>query len=76
MNSSLLIESDHVPLLVAGVACGGIFSGADGVKTREQRDRYGRLLGHGYGGVVRATFARTPDLYSWLYTSSTTTNNK
>jgi hypothetical protein len=100
-KSSLLISSDHVPFLVAGVPCGGLFSGADGIKTLEQRNRYDSMLGHGHGGIAGTkfdpcyhlacdtientnpfvyemmvksaayaleTFARMPNLYSWLHT--------
>lgn len=99
------VGSDHVPFLVAGIACGGTFSGAGGVKTLEERDRYNRMLGYRYGGIagvryypcyhlpcdtienanpfayeimvksaayVLETFARIPDLHSWLYTTTNT----
>jgi Zn-dependent M28 family amino/carboxypeptidase len=55
-NSSLGITSDHVPFLVAGVPCGGLFSGADGIKTLEQRNRYDSMLGHGHGGIAHTKF--------------------
>ncbi|UJR17136.1 hypothetical protein I4U23_004032 [Adineta vaga] len=55
-NSSLGISSDHVPFLVEGVPCGGLFTGADGRKTLEQRNRYDRMLGHGHGGIADAVF--------------------
>ncbi|CAF3789995.1 unnamed protein product [Rotaria sordida] len=107
-DTSLFSISDHFAFVVAGVACGGTFSGAPGIKTFEQRDRYNRMLGHGHGGIAGAsfdpcyhqacdtleninpfvyetmvksaayaleTFARIPDLYLWLYQSSTTTKN-
>ena len=43
-------RSDYGPFLAAGVAAGGLFTGADAVKTVEQRDRYNRMLGTGRGG--------------------------
>ena len=43
-------RSDYGPFLAAGVAAGGLFSGADGTKTVEQRDRYNALLGSDLGG--------------------------
>jgi Zn-dependent M28 family amino/carboxypeptidase len=55
-NSSLTIESDHVPFLKAGIACGGTFSGSNGVKTTEQHDRYEARLGTGQGGTTGAPF--------------------
>ncbi|CAF1039433.1 unnamed protein product [Adineta steineri] len=55
-NSSLGLLSDHVPFLVSGIPSGGLFTGADGHKTLEQRDRYDRMLGHGYGGIAKASF--------------------
>ena len=55
-NSSLVITSDHVPFLVAGVPCGGVFSGADSTKTLEQRNRYDQMLGHGHGGIAGTKF--------------------
>jgi len=44
-------RSDYGPFLAAGIACGGLFSGADGVKTVEQRNRYNAMLGSGLGGT-------------------------
>lgn len=55
-NSSLGISSDHVPFLLAGIACGGVFSGDDTTKTLEQRNRYDRMLGHGHGGLAKVPF--------------------
>ncbi|CAF0769343.1 unnamed protein product [Rotaria sp. Silwood1] len=54
-NSSPIL-SDYVPFLFAGIPCGGTFSGADSIKTLEQRDRYDRMLGHGYGGIAGVKF--------------------
>jgi aminopeptidase S len=44
-------RSDYGPFLASGIACGGLFSGADGVKTVEQRNRYNAMLGSGLGGT-------------------------
>ena len=55
-NSSLSVLSDHLPFLMAGIACGGTFSGSDGLKTAELHDRYERMLGRGYGGIGGAPF--------------------
>lgn len=50
------ILSDYVPFLFAGVPSSGIFSGADAIKTLEQRNRYSQLLGYGQGGLAGAKF--------------------
>ncbi|CAF3067676.1 unnamed protein product [Rotaria sp. Silwood2] len=44
-------RSDYGPFLAAGVAAGGLFSGADALKTVEQRKRYNTMLGAGFGGT-------------------------
>ncbi|CAF3407550.1 unnamed protein product [Rotaria socialis] len=44
-NSTLGSGSDYAPFLAAGVAAGGLLSGASGIKTKEQCDRYALLLG-------------------------------
>ena len=45
-----------VHFLLEGIACGGLFSGADDVKSQEQRDRYLRMLGGtlGWNGQHRS----------------------
>ena len=43
--------SDHIPFLAEGIVIGGLFSGADDVKTKKQRDRYDTALGQGWGGI-------------------------
>jgi Zn-dependent M28 family amino/carboxypeptidase len=48
-------RSDYGPFLAEGIVAGGLFSGADDVKTQEQRDRYDQLLGQGMGGIAGAT---------------------
>ncbi|CAF2812318.1 unnamed protein product [Rotaria sp. Silwood2] len=45
-------RADYAPFLAAGVATGDLFSGADDIKTQEQRDRYDRILGQGQGGMA------------------------
>jgi hypothetical protein len=44
--------SDYGPFLGAGIVADGLFSGADGVKTVEQRNRYNAMLGPGMGGTA------------------------
>ncbi|CAF3588006.1 unnamed protein product [Adineta steineri] len=44
-------RSDYGPFLAEGIVAGGLFSGADDVKTVEQRDRYDHILGQGMGGI-------------------------
>ncbi len=45
-------RSDYGPFLAAGIVAGGLFSGADNIKTNEQRNRYERILGQGLGGTA------------------------
>jgi Zn-dependent M28 family amino/carboxypeptidase len=45
-------RSDYGPFLAEGIVAGGLFSGADDIKTQEQRDRYDRMLGRGMGGIA------------------------
>jgi Zn-dependent M28 family amino/carboxypeptidase len=45
-------RSDYGPFLAAGVVASGLFSGADGLKTVEQRNRYNAMLGSGMGGTA------------------------
>jgi hypothetical protein len=40
--------SDHEPFLLAGIPVGGLFTGADGVKTAEQAAVYGGTAGEPY----------------------------
>jgi hypothetical protein len=44
-------RSDYGPFLAAGIVAGGLFSGADGQKTVEQRNRYNAMLGSNLGGT-------------------------
>jgi Zn-dependent M28 family amino/carboxypeptidase len=48
-------RSDYGPFLAEGIVAGGLFSGGDGIKTQEERDRYDRILGQGMGGIAGAT---------------------
>ena len=45
-------RSDYGPFLAEGIVAGGLFSGADDMKTQEQRDRYDQMLGQGLGGIA------------------------
>jgi Zn-dependent M28 family amino/carboxypeptidase len=47
-------RSDYGPFLAAGVVAGGLFSGADETKTRDQRLKYEAGLGQGQGGLAGA----------------------
>ncbi|CAF1673432.1 unnamed protein product [Adineta ricciae] len=47
-------RSDYGPFLAEGIACGGLFSGADDVRTEEQRDRYSNMLGPAFKGMANA----------------------
>ena len=44
-------RSDYGTFLAEGIVAGGLFSGADDTKTKEQRDRYDQILGQGLGGI-------------------------
>ena len=44
-------RSDYGPFLAQGLVAGGLFTGADGTKTKEERDYYDKLLGAGLGGI-------------------------
>ena len=48
-------RSDYGPFLAEGIVAGGLFSGADGIKSQEERNRYDRILGQGMGGIAGAT---------------------
>jgi len=48
-------RSDYGPFLAEGIVAGGLFSGADGIKSQEERDYYDRMLGQGLGGIAGAT---------------------
>jgi Zn-dependent M28 family amino/carboxypeptidase len=45
-------RSDYGPFLAAGIAAGGLFSGADGVKSVATRNRYAALLGSSLAGTA------------------------
>jgi Zn-dependent M28 family amino/carboxypeptidase len=47
-------RSDYGPFLAAGIVAGGLFSGADGVKSQDERDYYDQMLGQGLGGIAGA----------------------
>ncbi len=41
-------RSDYGPFIAAGIPAGGLFSGAEGIKTAEQEDAYGGTAGEAY----------------------------
>ncbi len=41
-------RSDHFAFCVSGIPCGGLFTGAEGIKTAEQVDIYGGVAGEQY----------------------------
>ena len=45
-------RSDYGPFLARGIVAGGLFTGADEMKTKEQRDRYTSILGEHRGGIA------------------------
>ncbi|CAF4768204.1 unnamed protein product [Rotaria socialis] len=47
--------SDFAPFLTAGIAAGGLFSGADDYKMQAQRDRFDTSPGQGLGGTADAS---------------------
>ncbi|CAF2045669.1 unnamed protein product [Rotaria magnacalcarata] len=48
-------RSDYAAFLAEGIVAGGLFSGADDMKTQKQRDRYDKMLGQGLGGISGIT---------------------
>jgi Zn-dependent M28 family amino/carboxypeptidase len=55
-NSSLGGGSDYVPFLAAGLAVGGVNTGAGGIKPASERDQYSAVLGIGNGGLANAAY--------------------
>jgi Zn-dependent M28 family amino/carboxypeptidase len=53
-NTNFDGRSDYGPFLAAGIAAGGLFSGADETKTSDQRSIYEAKLGKGRGGLAGA----------------------
>ena len=47
-------RSDYGPFLAAGIVASGLDSGADGTKSKGERDYYDQLLGQGKGGIAGA----------------------
>ena len=45
-------RSDYGPFLAAGIVASGLGAGADGRKTKEERDYYNQMLGQGKGGIA------------------------
>lgn len=62
-NASLGGGSDYIPFLAAGVAVGGVNTGAGGVKPASERDQYSAMLGTGNGGLALATYDPCYHLY-------------
>ncbi|CAF4043812.1 unnamed protein product [Rotaria sp. Silwood2] len=46
--------SDYAPFLAEGIAAGALFSGADEIKSIEERNYYDKMLGQGMGGIAGA----------------------
>ncbi|CAF1384290.1 unnamed protein product [Rotaria sordida] len=44
--------SDHGSFLAVGIVAGGLFSGAAGLKSLDERDYYDKMLGQGLGGFA------------------------
>ncbi|CAF3696943.1 unnamed protein product [Adineta steineri] len=55
-NSSLGGGSDYIPFLAAGLAVGGVNTGAGGSKPASERDQYAAVLGIGNGGIANAAY--------------------
>ncbi|CAF3116682.1 unnamed protein product [Rotaria sp. Silwood2] len=53
-NTDFSGRSDYGPFLAEGIVAGGLFSGADGMKSLEERNYYDQLLGQGMGGIAGA----------------------
>ncbi|GAB3433535.1 M28 family metallopeptidase [Actinophytocola sediminis] len=70
-------RSDYNEFILNGIPAGGLFTGADGVKTEEQVDKWGGIAGETYdpcyhtacdnlGNVDRAAYARMADGVAWV----------
>ncbi|HEX2131535.1 MAG TPA: M28 family metallopeptidase [Actinophytocola sp.] len=78
-------RSDYGEFILNGIPAGGLFTGADGVKTEEQVAKWGGVAGQTYdpnyhtaqdnlGNVDRVAFARMSDGVAWVigtYATST-----
>ncbi|CAF1446827.1 unnamed protein product [Rotaria sp. Silwood1] len=53
-NTDFSGRSDYGPFLAEGIVAGGLFSGADGLKSMEERNYYDKMLGQGMGGIAGA----------------------
>ncbi|CAF1328658.1 unnamed protein product [Didymodactylos carnosus] len=47
-------RSDYGPFLATGIVASGLDAGADGTKTKDERDYYDQMLGQGKGGIAGA----------------------
>lgn len=48
--------SDFVPFLVQGIVSGGVNTGAGGIKSANERDKYATMLGTGNGGLANVPY--------------------
>ena len=55
-NASLGGGSDYIPFLAAGIAVGGVNTGAGTRKSASERDQYSDVLGVGNGGIANAPY--------------------
>ncbi|CAF3316472.1 unnamed protein product [Rotaria sp. Silwood2] len=53
-NTDFSGRSDYGPFLAEGIVAGGLFSGADDMKSLEERNYYDKMLGQGMGGIAGA----------------------
>ncbi|MET1008397.1 MAG: M28 family metallopeptidase [Propionibacteriaceae bacterium] len=69
-------RSDYGPFIAVGIPAGGLFTGAEGIKTAEQADKWGGTAGVAYdpcyhqacdnlGNVNRAAFNQNLDAAAW-----------
>ncbi|CAF1083376.1 unnamed protein product [Didymodactylos carnosus] len=49
-------RADYGPFLEAGVVASGLFSGAEGIKSKSERDYYDQVLGSSPGGIVATAY--------------------
>ncbi|CAF4156226.1 unnamed protein product [Rotaria sordida] len=53
-NTDFSGRSDYGPFLAKGIVAGGLFSGADDMKSLDERNYYDKMLGQGLGGIAGA----------------------
>ena len=70
-------RSDYGPFIAAGIPAGGVFTGAEGIKTPEQATKWGGSAGVAYdacyhqacddlGNLDRTALERTSDAIAWV----------